>query len=177
MNPNKTEGWLTDFEGRTLQKYGTNKICLEIGSYKGKSSVYMAEVSKKLYCIDLFKSDSGGQGQVDSYTTLNEFLNNTKEYNNIISIIGDSAIVNECLSDNYFDLIFVDGLHTYEYVKSDLLLYWNKLKIGGVMCFHDYNSSWKGVVTAVNEYFVAPDEICDSLAVVHKNSNDRIKII
>ena len=34
--------------------------------------------------------------------------------------------------DEYFDWVYIDGLHTYEGVKTDVELFWSKLKPGGL---------------------------------------------
>lgn len=57
--------------------------------------------------------------------------------------------------DNYFDFIYIDGDHTYNGVKKDLNLAYNKIKIGGHIACDDYESIgwWKnGVTHAVNEF-------------------------
>jgi len=57
--------------------------------------------------------------------------------------------------DNYFDWVYVDGNHEYEYVKADLELYYPKLKPGGLFLCNDYNFSlyWgDGVNRAVDEF-------------------------
>lgn len=52
------------------------------------------------------------------------------------------------------DFVWIDANHRYEYVKRDLELYWPKIKIGGIMCGHDYtdNADTCQVMTAVNEF-------------------------
>ena len=60
--------------------------------------------------------------------------------------------VNE-FPDNYFDFIYIDASHLYEDVKRDLNDWFPKLKIGGLMCGHDYeNTNGFGVIKAVNEF-------------------------
>ena len=53
-----------------------------------------------------------------------------------------------------FDVAFIDGLHTYEGVKSDIALYKELVKPnGGMLIFNDYGSkAFPGVKKAVNEY-------------------------
>jgi predicted O-methyltransferase YrrM len=56
----------------------------------------------------------------------------------------------------FFDLIFIDGNHTYDAVKSDLSAWWPKLKTGGIFCGDDY--LWAGVKTAVDEFASANNQ-------------------
>ncbi|HEY3917063.1 MAG TPA: class I SAM-dependent methyltransferase [Stellaceae bacterium] len=57
-----------------------------------------------------------------------------------------------------FDWIYIDGLHSYDGVKSDLQHYKDKVKPDGLILGHDYANHWRaqqmnfGVVEAVNEF-------------------------
>jgi predicted O-methyltransferase YrrM len=67
--------------------------------------------------------------------------------------------------DSSYDLIFIDALHDYEHVKQDIALWWPKVRIGGMLCGHDFNHKWPGCERAVAESFdlmgvgVAPDSV------------------
>ena len=39
---------------------------------------------------------------------------------------------------NNLDFVYIDGNHTYKYVKADLENYWPKIRKGGVLAGHDY---------------------------------------
>jgi hypothetical protein len=57
--------------------------------------------------------------------------------------------------DNFFDFVFIDGNHSYGAVKTDIIAWLPKVKIGGWICGHDYNNpAWPGVNQAVNERFL-----------------------
>lgn len=45
-------------------------------------------------------------------------------------------------------VVFIDADHTYESVKADILAWRSKCQI---LCGHDYQPNWAGVVRAVNE--------------------------
>ena len=55
------------------------------------------------------------------------------------------------------DLVFIDANHTYEAVKEDIALWLPKVRLGGVICGHDYhrtgNIPHNGVKRAVDEVF------------------------
>ena len=53
-------------------------------------------------------------------------------------IHGDSTVVHENI-DETFDAVFIDGHHSYEYVKKDLENYLSKVKDGGIIALHDVN--------------------------------------
>lgn len=56
--------------------------------------------------------------------------------------------------DDDYDLIFIDGNHTYDFIKSDLRLFYPKVRAGGVFSGHDYRhgSLHPGVKKAVDEF-------------------------
>ena len=68
---------------------------------------------------------------------------------------GYSTDVLERFPAEYFDWIYIDGNHLYEYVKKDLELSFSKTKPGGVVAGDDYVGGgwWKGgVKKAVDEF-------------------------
>ena len=54
-------------------------------------------------------------------------------------IQGDSTQAHELIKDEEYDAVFIDGNHSYEYVKMDLENYWSKVKPGGIIAMHDVN--------------------------------------
>jgi hypothetical protein len=63
---------------------------------------------------------------------------------------------NEAINDvpNNLDFVYIDGNHTYEYVKDDLNNYWGKLRQGGFLCGHDCFFPNMGVQKAVFEFAI-----------------------
>lgn len=63
------------------------------------------------------------------------------------------------------DIVFIDAAHDYENVMKDIRLWWPHLRIGGMLCGHDFNHKWPGVERAVADSFtlmdvgVAPDSV------------------
>jgi predicted O-methyltransferase YrrM len=45
-------------------------------------------------------------------------------------VIPDDVV--DKVLDNFFDVVFIDGLHTYEQLTKDCANYYSKLKEGGV---------------------------------------------
>lgn len=131
-------GWFECEQGIILQKLCRGKIYLEIGSYKGRSTVCAAEVAKQVYAVDTFKATDNGQDQKEQSTTLDEFLQNTKDYKNIEYFVGESEQIAKKIQDQSLDVIFIDGRHDGDSVIKDKCAWWPKLKNGGYMLFHDY---------------------------------------
>ena len=55
------------------------------------------------------------------------------------------------------DLVFIDAQHDYESVRRDLVAWNPKVRPGGIFCGHDYNGNHKGVIRAVDEFFVGKE--------------------
>lgn len=123
--------WLHDFMGRTGLRI------LEIGSFEGRSTIWMIEnlLAKgggTIDCVDYFSHDPV-HGDYHA-----RFKKNTAAYADVIrELPGDSFDILRRLDDKY-DIIYVDGCHTAFGVMTDGLLSWHLLKVGGVMIFDDY---------------------------------------
>ena len=52
------------------------------------------------------------------------------------------------------DFIYIDCNHTYEYVKKDIEIYWEKVAIGGLLAGHDLFGTYNGVIRAVHEFAI-----------------------
>jgi hypothetical protein len=143
-----------------------NGVYAEIGVFKGEFSKFLLTLNPtQLVLFDLFNG-SCGSGDVDG----NNFCstNMANEYNNIINwnnqaIIlkkGDSSSQLACFPNEYFDMIYIDGDHSYEGCKKDLDVALQKIKIGGYIMGHDYEMNMNkaktnysfGVKKAVDEF-------------------------
>jgi hypothetical protein len=56
----------------------------------------------------------------------------------------------DCFDDESFDFCFIDASHLYVDVKADITLWWNKVRIGGLLSGHDF--SMQGVSTAIKDW-------------------------
>lgn len=64
---------------------------------------------------------------------------------------SDSATFDESPYLGSIDLVFVDGAHSYEYVKNDSEKGWKMLRSGGVLAWHDCVPSHRDVVKYIKE--------------------------
>lgn len=133
------KGWFPTIECVMLQKLAVGKSCIEIGSYKGRSTLCLAEVATHVYSIDI-EEHPGFKDNIIGYP---------------ITIFTMSSVDgSKHFEQDSVDLIFIDGSHLYPDVKLDILNWWDKLRSNGVMCFHDYEApGHDGVAKAVNEFF------------------------
>ena len=169
---NKEQTWMRDQVGTEglldlIKELGdnSNKTMIEIGSFVGESTVMFAQSFKKVIAIDPFMA---GYDEKDPTSYLFEFdnvyqtyLDRITIYSNIQTIIETSDDAVKELNSETYDFIYIDGLHTYEGVKTDITNYLPLVKKGGVIGGHDYTNiaHLVGVYKAVNEMFGTPDKV------------------
>ena len=121
---------------------------LEIGSFEGRSSVWIAENMMQegdlLRCIDTWE---GGEehGEENMSEVEERFRANltlvTEKFpeRRIIQQKGTSVAMLSWLHDKQtFDFIYIDGSHTAPDVLTDACMSWPLLNNGGMMVFDDY---------------------------------------
>lgn len=156
MNPQTIPGWFTEEQGAVLASLAKGLVCVEIGSNEGRSSTYIAQVAKRLTCVDVFASKNIREN----------FIRNMAEFTNVFVCVGNSSVAAGIIDDRSVDLLLVDGSHVYEDVRDDIHFMLPKMKIDGVIVFHDLDHpDYPGVRKAVEE--MGKDfEIINSMAVM-----------
>ncbi len=155
------------------------KKILEIGTWDGNTALNLAaniDPDGEIYTMDLPKDS-------DSSVSLNipSILNNTTDRKKvgqqylgtpfekkINQVFHDSATFDWTTLGIDFDLVFIDGCHAYNYVRSDTLNALRVLKAGGTIVWHDY-----GMIEDVSKYV---DKLNDYLE-IRVISNTRIAIM
>jgi hypothetical protein len=66
---------------------------------------------------------------------------------------SDSREVGRLLNLGGYDLVFVDGNHSYGIAKQDIELTRPMIKPGGRLVAHDYTTRFPGVIAAVEQVF------------------------
>lgn len=133
-----------------------NPVAVEIGVDVGHTTEFLLSSHKtlKLTCIDPFENyiDWNGNNLNERSSIYDEFMNRTKPFGDRMRHIRKTSddAVND-IADNSLDLIFIDGLHTYEQVLKDMQNYCPKMKDGAVFAGHDYNVI-QDVKRAVQEF-------------------------
>lgn len=65
---------------------------------------------------------------------------------------GTSLEVARNVNAESLDWVFIDGNHTYEYVRDDIKAWYPNVRQGGILSGHDYTIDFPGVIRAVNEF-------------------------
>ena len=135
-----------------------NPVTVELGVAEGLfSNDIIRNWNPKLhYLIDTWETAKlpGDVGSEQSWHDSN--------YNNVLKLLeglsnykilrGLTVQMSGHIPDNSVDLVYIDACHSYECVRDDINAYWDKLKSGGVMAFHDYEMQHYGVKQAVQEF-------------------------
>jgi predicted O-methyltransferase YrrM len=126
---------------------------LEIGSYLGASTCYLAAGLRRngghLYCVDTWDNTTMPDGERDTYA---EFERNTRGVADMITPVRkQSSELTESDLRLPVDLVFIDGDHDYEVVKSDLEIVQDWLADDGTIALHDVGDIFDGVSRAVGE--------------------------
>lgn len=148
---------------KLIRDFGLEVGC-EIGVAFGTHSQNILETTdvKKLYSIDPFRHfapseyKDGMNFQQAYFDVLHYVVDKRLSYfgNRCELIRATSSEAIEMFEDNQLDFIYIDGNHSYESVKEDLQLYYDKIRPGGIIAGDDYGHSWHpGVKKAVDEFF------------------------
>jgi hypothetical protein len=141
----------------------------EIGTFDGRTTLNMAANSPEgaaVYTLDLPREKinatalalSGKHSPddklfIDKDSSGSRFIGSDCQ-SKITQLYGDSAAFYFGPFLNTMDFVFIDGAHSYDYVKNDSAIALKLLKEGkGTVVWHDYDSVWEGVTKALNELF------------------------
>ena len=156
---NSVKGFLDHNEGICLYNHALSSSkkgpILEIGSYCGKSTIYLATAAKEYNCsvysvdhhtgseenqvgweyhdIELFDEETG---KINSFP---EFMRNLRKANlldTVIPIVSDSSLVSRDWKIP-LSMVFIDGGHTMEAAFNDFNNWKDKIVKGGILAIHD----------------------------------------
>lgn len=140
-----------------IKKMPKDSVCAEIGVYMGNFSqtILVESNPKELYLIDCwvdsegqFPLASGGSSRLWN-VMYEDIVERYKDVNNVKIIRDYSKNALSKFPDNFFDWVYLDACHLYQYVLEDLLLLYQKVKPNGLVLGHDMNLH--GVYSAVYE--------------------------
>ncbi|MDP6986127.1 MAG: class I SAM-dependent methyltransferase [Candidatus Thalassarchaeaceae archaeon] len=142
--------FITDHRKRLLKMMPKGSICAEIGVWKGDFSKRILEITKpaELHLIDPWEFQPNfptrwyGGTKASDQSDMDEIFTSVRERfseNTEVSLHrGRSEIAHADFPDDFFDWVYVDGNHDYDFVRLDLELYLPKVKTGGYLTGDDY---------------------------------------
>jgi predicted O-methyltransferase YrrM len=125
---------------------------LEVGSYLGASTCFLAAglrgANASIVCVDTWQNQTMPDGIRD---TLAEFEKNLKGVWHQLTLIRKfSSDIGPDELRGPFDLVFLDGDHSYKQTRADFELVSNLLTSNGVLAFHD-SLFFEGVSRVIGE--------------------------
>ena len=161
------KGFLADDEGMALYEMAlaASKLgpCLEIGSFCGRSTVYLGSACRKnnstLFTIDHHRGSEEQQpgqpyfdpelfdsreGNINSLPLLRETLKKAGLEDNVVPMVTRSGVAARNWATP-LGLVFIDGGHSYDTALADYRNWSPHLLPGGLLVFHDiYTDPAKG---------------------------------
>ena len=156
---NSVKGFMDEEEGRYLyeaaETASRNGACLEIGSYCGKSTVYLGCGCKRnngvLFSIDHHRGSEEQQPgeeyfDPELYDRQTDQIDTFKFFRKTLSAVGleDTVVPMVCRSQTAarkwatpLSLVFIDGGHAYDTVYTDYSAWAGHVIPGGYLLFHD----------------------------------------
>ena len=159
IDPDQVKGFLEKQEAESLyqfaKKYSSLGPCLEIGSYCGKSAVYLGAAVKEnnqiLYSIDHHKGSEEQQPGEEFFDP--DLLNETRKgintlpffletldkadlRDNVIPIVSTSVEASEVWSKP-LAMVFIDGGHSDQAANDDYDVWHPHIIEGGLLAIHD----------------------------------------
>jgi len=195
----EVKGFLAEDEGLKLYEMGIEACrigpCLEIGSFCGKSAIYLGSACKicnsTLFTIDHhFGSEEQQPGQlyfdpeifdsrrgiINSFPLLRETLHKAGLEDNVVPLVTRSGVAARNWATP-LGLVFIDGGHSYQTALSDYTCWSPHLLPGGFLIFHDiYPDPTKGGQAPFEVYKLALGSgrylelpLVNSLGILRKN--------
>ncbi len=148
------EGWLTVEEGELLYRLARactgEGVIVEIGSFKGKSTIWLARGSlagarTRVVAIDPHTGSTEHRHDGAPVWTYDEFLANLHRagVEEVVRPVVATSAEAAAHFDQLVELLFIDGDHRYEMVRQDFELWFPKLMEGGYLLMHD-TIRWAG---------------------------------
>ena len=152
------KGFMPEHEGKALykwaRKFSEYGPLLEIGTYCGKSSMFLSEGAQAnnqyVYTIDHHMGSEEHQVNeeyfdIEIFDELSKrinsfplFLKNINNFGikNIVPIVNESSLVAESWGSP-LAMVFIDGGHSLETAMNDFISWHEKIISGGALVIHD----------------------------------------
>lgn len=155
----KVKGFLDEKEAERLFELALESSryapCLEIGSYCGKSAIFLGSACKEnnavLFSVDHHTGSEEQQpgqeyfdpdlldketGKIDTLRLFRKTLDDFSLDHTVLPVIGRSEIVGRSWKTP-LGLLFIDGSHAYESALNDYQTWAKHIVPGGYLVFHD----------------------------------------
>jgi hypothetical protein len=163
-------------DGRTrlLRAMPRGSVCAEIGVHVGDFSAEILDVvrPRRLHLVDPWHyeesptyaaswyggAEGGSQATMDTrYAGVRDRFRDAVDAGQVTIHRATSADAARDFVDGYFDWVYIDGNHQYEFARDDLALFAARIRAGGYLTGDDYADGgwWQGGVKRAVDEFVA----------------------
>jgi len=139
------------------------KNFVEVGVFHGINTLFLKDLFPEthFYLIDPWEinSDYIKDEAVPVTTDANKmnnaysFIVSQYEKNPNFTILKTKSVEGAKLVPDDLDIVFIDGNHSYDSVKEDIITWLPKVRKNGILAGHDYKDNFPGVKKAVDEIF------------------------
>ena len=143
--------------------YDGARDAVEVGTWVGSSALVLAEHFTKVFCVDHWEGNPGDRiGEIAQRHGHDELISafcrnmESRLFRTVFPVYGHSDFW-AAAWPRPVALVFIDGDHRYDQVKSDILLWKRSVAPGGCLAGHDYGT-FPDVTRAVNE-LIPPREL------------------
>ena len=159
ISMDNVKGFLADDEAAALFNHAAQCSSLgpilEVGSYCGKSTVYLGVAAKKnngvVFAVDHHRGSEEHQlgeeyhdkelfdADVALYDTFKEFRKNMRAADiedTVVPLVSSSEVAAKQWATP-LAMVFIDGGHSFEAAEMDYRSWAAHIKIGGILCIHD----------------------------------------
>ncbi len=125
------------------------KIGVEVGVWRGVFSKVLCDAvpDLKLYGVDpwaLYPTWNNYRGITSLTRSYKKTVELMKPYKNYRIIRKFSMDAVKDFDDQSLDFVFIDGDHRLQFVINDIAEWSRKVKVGGLVCGHDYGTGKNG---------------------------------
>lgn len=167
---NIPEGFKSPYEIAGLKREGLYdifnelgyRVGAEIGVYRGENAVQICKRMPQCYLwgIDFYEGYSRKRTNRTQSMFLRQAKRNLKEHIELGKfrfLKKESIVASTKFKDEYFDFVYIDANHNFDFVMRDIIEWSKKVRRGGIVSGHDYyrHEKMRGVVIAVNSYVKA----------------------
>ena len=153
------KGFLDPAEGAALHQHclATAPLgpCLEVGSYCGKSTVYLGTAAKQanniVYAVDHHRGSEehqlgeeyhdpdlydAGIGLMDSFREFRKAMRAAQLENHVVPIVAPSTVAARHWATP-LGMVFIDGGHSWEAALNDYRSWVAHIRVDGILAIHD----------------------------------------
>lgn len=176
LNPVALKHWFNQVSSYQADIIALSMLCrivepkriFEIGTLHGSSALQMAlnAPEAEVFTLDLEGSAHLSTTEIDRLHVAEGqkrrlVFAGLPEEGRIKALYGDSALFDFGPFENSIDLFYIDGAHSYQYVRSDTMKALKCVREGGVIAWHDYGRCGvNGVSKWLNQLRTEGNDLC-----------------